>query len=226
MDIVESAKILKLSYVMNNYKEEIKEAKHTKKDYGEFLKDLFNKELENRRINGISRRISQAKFPCKMYLEDFEKMYYSKDLIDELENLETLDFMKNKENVILIGTPGAGKTHYATALGIKACIEGKKVLFAHVPNLVIELREALSQSSFNIYKRKFNKYDLVILDELGYVTFDKPSCEILFNLLSERTNNGSIIITSNLTFDRWQEVFNDPMLTGALVDRMAYKPPF
>ena len=130
---------------------------------------------------------------------------------------------KNKENIILIGTPGAGKTHYAIGLGMKACIEGKSVLFVSVPNLIIELREALSRSALNAYKKKFEKYDLVILDELGYVSFDKEGCEILFNLLSNRNDKGSIIITTNLTFDRWEEIFKDAMLTGAMVDRLAYK---
>ena len=128
-----------------------------------------------------------------------------------------------KENIILVGTPGAGKTHYAIGLGTKACIEGKSVLFISVPNLIIELKEAMSRSQLTAYKRKFEKYDLVMLDELGYVSFDKEGCEILFNLLSNRNDKGSIIITTNLTFDRWEEIFKDAMLTGAMVDRLAYK---
>ena len=223
MEIKENSKKLKLSYVFNNYEDEITQAKQTKPTYDEFLDQLLIKELEQRRINGIERRIRYAKFPCRMLLEDFEKSFYNVKLLPELEELETLKFIDLRENIILIGTPGAGKTHYATALGIKACIEGKKVLFASAPNLVIELKEALSKSSFNIYKKKFEKYDLVILDELGYISFDKDSCEILFNLLSNRNDKGSIIITTNLPFDRWSEMFNDPMLTGAIVDRLACK---
>lgn len=223
MEIKENSKKLKLSYIYNNYNEEIAQAKQTKVTYDGFLDDLLIKELEQRRINGIERRIRYAKFPCRLLLEDFEKSFYKKELLQEFEELERLKFIDLRENLILIGTPGAGKTHYATALGIKACIAGKKVLFATVPNLVIELREALSRSSFNLYKKKFEKYDLVILDELGYISFDKESCEILFNLLSNRNEKGSMIITTNLTFDRWSEMFKDPMLTGAIVDRLAYK---
>lgn len=223
MDIKENSKILKLSYVYNNYEEEIRQAKQRKIPYDVFLDELLIKELEQRKVNGIERRIRYAKFPYRKLLEDFEKSFYKKELLPEFEELETLEFIKRKENLILIGTPGAGKTHYAIGLGIKACMEGMRVMFASVPNLVIELREALSRSSFNLYKRKFEKYDLVILDELGYISFDKESCEILFNLLSNRNDKGSIIITTNLTFDRWQEMFLDPMLTGAIVDRLAYK---
>ena len=123
----------------------------------------------------------------------------------------------------MIGTPGAGKTHYAIGIGIKACLKGKSVLFVSVPNLIIELKEAMSQNQLNVYKRKFEKFDLVILDELGYVSFDKSGCEILFNLLSNRNDKGSIIITTNLTFDRWEEIFKDTMLTGAMVNRLAHK---
>ena len=129
----------------------------------------------------------------------------------------------NKENIILIGTPGAGKTHYAIALGIAACMKGHNVLFASVPNLIVELKETMSNNQFTNYRRRFETYDLVILDELGYVSLDKTGCEMLFNLISARNDKGSIIVTSNLTFDRWEEVFKDPTLTGALIDRLAHK---
>ena len=223
MNIKENSKILKLSYIFKNYEEEIKEAKQIKKDVGIFLDELLEKEINQRKENGVKKRIRYAKFPIKKYLEDFDRKKYKQEFIKEFEELETLEFIDKKENIILIGTPGAGKTHYAIGLGMKACIEGKSVLFVSVPNLIIELREALSRSALNTYKKKFEKYDLVILDELGYVSFDKEGCEILFNLLSNRNDKGSIIITTNLTFDRWEEIFKDAMLTGAMVDRLAYK---
>ena len=116
-----------------------------------------------------------------------------------------------------------GKTHYATALGIKACLNNMKVLFISVPNLIIELKEAMSQNQITRYKKSLEKYDLVILDELGYVSFDKEGSEILFNLISNRISVGSMIITTNLLFDRWEEIFMDPVLTTALVDRLTYK---
>ena len=116
-----------------------------------------------------------------------------------------------------------GKTHYATALGMKACMTNLKVLFVSVPNLILELKEAMNNHQITQYKRKFEKYDLVILDELGYVSFDQAGNEILFNLISNRINAGSIIITSNLAFDRWNEIFKDTILTAAIVDRLAHK---
>ncbi len=223
MQIREIASELKLPYIKDNYQDLIDEATHTSMDYSEFLKRFLEEELSLRKENGINRRLRYAKFPIKKYLEDFDRNKYGPEFKMKFEELETLKFIKNKENVILIGTPGAGKSHYSIGLGIKACLCGNNVLFVSVPNLIIELKEAMSMNQLNVYKRKFEKYDLVILDELGYVSFDKSGCEILFNLLSNRNDKGSIIITTNLTFDRWDEIFKDTMLTGAMVDRLAHK---
>ena len=157
MNIKENSKILKLSYVFKNYENEIKEAKQTKKDYEEFLDELLEKEINQRKENGIKKRIRYAKFPIKKYLEDFDRKLYNPEFIKEFEELDTLDFIEKKENIILVGTPGAGKTHYAIGLGIKACMDGKSVLFISVPNLIIELKEAMSRSQLTAYKRKFEK---------------------------------------------------------------------
>lgn len=223
MNVHELAIQLKLPYIKTNHQELINEANHTKMTYEEFLETLLEREYELRKNNGIKTRLRQAKFPYPKYLEDFDRIKYSKDFWSKFDELETLRFIEKKENIILIGTPGSGKTHYAIGIAMKAIMEGKSVLFVSVPNLVIELKEALSQHQLNAYKRKFEKYDIVILDELGYISFDKAGSEILFNLLSNRNDKGTIIITSNLTFDRWNEVFNDTVLTGALVDRLAHR---
>lgn len=159
----------------------------------------------------------------KKYLVDFEYNPYKSEIKSKLKELTDLSFIERKENIILIGNPGTGKTHYSTAIGIEACIKGYTVLFSSVPNLVTELKEAFSLSQITLFKRRFEKYDLVILDELGYVSFDKEGSEMLFNILSNRNDKGSIIISTNLTFDRWEETFKDPVLTGAIIDRLAYK---
>jgi DNA replication protein DnaC len=223
MSIKEMAAKLKLPYIKENHQMYIEEANQTRMDYSELLSTLLEKELCLRKDNGVKHRLRNAKFPIKKYLEDFDRNKYGNEFRKKFDELESLQFVNNKENVILIGTPGSGKTHYSIALGIKACLCGKTVLFTSVPNLIIELKEAMSLNQLNFYKRKFEKYDLVILDELGYISFDKSGCEILFNLLSNRNDRGSIIITTNLTFDRWEEIFKDTMLTGAIVDRLAHK---
>ena len=223
MSINENARSLMLTYIPNNYELHAKEAIETAMPYEEFLDDLLFREVEYRRENRLKKRIIGARFPYKKYLVDFDITPFDKKITKTIRSFSSLDFIRNNENIILIGNPGVGKSHLAIALGIEACMQDLRVLFASVPNLVTEIREAMSLNQISAYRKKFEKYDLVILDELGYVSFDKDGNEILFNLLSSRNNIGSIIITTNLVFERWEEVFKDPVLTGALVDRLAHK---
>jgi DNA replication protein DnaC len=223
MNITDLCIKLKLPYCRDNWRQLADEAKHTKQDCVSFLENILDSEWRLRLENGQARRIKEAKFPLKKYLVDFKREKYEELFVPKFEELETLEFINNKENIILIGTHGAGKTHYAIALGIAACMKGKSVLFTSIPNLVVELKENMSNSHMTNFRKRFEKYDLVVLDELGYVSLDKNACEMLFNLISSRNDKGSIIVTSNLTFDRWEEVFKDPTLTGALIDRLAHK---
>ena len=220
MNVIELATWLKLGYVNKNY---LEIARDTSITHEEFLLQLLTGEYENRLKNGIDRRIKEAKFPQKKYLVDFDRTKYSEDFLPEFEELETLQFIDKNENIILIGTPGAGKTHYSIGLGIAACMAGKSVFYANVSNLITELKEAMSNMQISRFRRKFENYSLVILDELGYISFDKTGAELLFNLISSRNEKGGIIVTSNLTFDRWEEVFHDPTLTAAVVDRLTHK---
>jgi DNA replication protein DnaC len=223
MNATELAMRLRLPYIRDNWRQLVDEATHTKQDYTAFLENMLDWEWRQRLENGQARRIKEARFPLKKYLVDFKREKYDEVFTPKFEELETLAFIKNKENIILIGTQGAGKTHYSIALGIAACMKGHSVLFASVPNLVVELKETMSINQMSNYRKRFESYDLVILDELGYVSMDKYACEVLFNLISSRNERGSIIVNSNLTFDRWEEVFKDPTLTGALIDRLAHK---
>lgn len=223
LNIEDNAKILKLSYIKKNYKQLVNEAEATEMSYDNFLSLMLKNEVIQRQENEIKRKIRLAKFKELRYLENYDTSVFKADIQKQIKRLKTLSFIENHENIILFGNPGVGKTHLATALGVKACMNNLNVLFVHVPNLIIELKEAMSRTQFYKYKRQFNKYDLVILDELGYISFDKEGSEILFNLLSDKNENGSIVITTNLVFERWDEIFKDPVLTGAVVDRLAHK---
>ena len=222
-NIESNAKTLKLAYIKTNFKEIIKEAVHTDMDCCEFLNLLLENEVNARKKNSIKTKMRAAKFNEIRYLEDYDISVFDKEIQKNIKILKDLSFIDRKENIILFGNPGVGKSHLATALGVKACMENKNVLFVNVPNLIIELKEAMSQNQVHRYKKQFQKYDLVILDELGYISFDREGSEILFNLLSNRNEQGSIIITTNLIFERWEEIFKDPILTGAVVDRLAHK---
>jgi DNA replication protein DnaC len=223
MSIKQNAQSLLLSYISQNYIRHLNEANGAAMPYDEFLDGLLSCELEHRKENRLKKRMAAAKFPYKKYFVDFNLDGFEKKTAAIIRSFQSLEFVRANENIILIGNPGVGKTHLAIALGIEACIKDMRVLYANVPNLVTELREAMSLNQLGVYRRKFEKYDLVILDELGYVSFDKNENELLFNLISNRNSSGSIIVTTNLVFERWNEIFKDTVLAGAIVDRIAHK---
>jgi DNA replication protein DnaC len=214
---------LHLPYTRQNYQEAISESMDRQYSYERFLELILEGEVNLRSQNGMNNRIKNAKFPYVKYLEDLKYDAFPLEVSNKIRELQSLSFIDQGRNVILVGNPGVGKTHTAIGLGIKACMQGKSVLYITVPNLITELKESMTLNQLTNYKKKFINYDLVILDELGYITFDKQGCELLFNLLSMRNETKSIIITTNLTFNRWEEIFNDPTLTAAMVDRLTHK---
>jgi len=223
MSISDSAKQLYLPFIRSNADEFIREAEIKGLTMKEFLEELLQHEVELRNENGIQRRIKAAHFPSSITFDEYQRDHLSLEIRQKIRQLEDMRFVDNNENIILIGNPGTGKTALSVAIGMKACRMKKNVLFINIPSLIIEINEAMSRNEISLYKKRFERYDLVILDELGYCTFDQTTGEVLFNLLSSRNEHGSIIITSNLTFDKWNEVFRDKVLTGAIVDRLAYK---
>lgn len=221
--IVKHSKELRLPAFRRDFKELAQEAALQRIDYEAFLLQLMERENELRAENKKKSQIRQACFPSKMYLNDLQRQQLPKDAFEKLPLLERLDFIETGQNIILAGNPGTGKTHIAVGLGLKACIQGYKVLFTSVHRLLTQLRESHSERSLRQMELRFEKYDLVICDEFGYVSFDKQGAELLFNHLSLRTGRKSTIITTNLGFDRWEEIFGDPVLTAALVDRLTHK---
>ena len=201
MSIDTLATFLLLPYIRNNYVLLAKEARAKDYSYEQFLEQLLQGETDQRRNNSLYKRIRKARFPYQMELGDFKTEHFSTELKRKIKQLENLEFIRNRENIILVGNPGTGKTALSIALGMKACREYKNVLFISVPLLMMEISEAMSNSQIIQYKKRFEKYDLVILDELGYCSFSKDAGELLFNLLSSRIEDGSIIITSNLSID-------------------------
>lgn len=221
--IIEYTKTIRLPEIRKIYKTKAEEAVKANCSYEEYLHQLLESEHYRRLDNRKLSRIRSADFPHKKYLEDLNIDFLPEDGRKKLKILKNLDFIKTGQNVILAGNPGTGKTHLAIALGIKACMEDFKVLFTTIPTLITQLKEAQSMGSLRRMELRFEKYDLVICDELGYISFDKEGSELLFTNLSLRAGKKSTIITTNLSFERWQEIFKDPVLTAAMVDRLTHK---
>jgi DNA replication protein DnaC len=214
---------LKLNVIKTDIEESIDDATNNNLSYEEFLSRLLQKEHDIRQYNLNQSRIKAANFPYKKYLEDIDITALPNDAQSKFKQLTSLKFIKEGQNVILSGNPGTGKTHIAISLGIKACLEGYKVLFATVPLFITQLKELKSSRSLRTFQNKLAKYDLVILDEFGYISADKEGAELLFTNISIRTGVKSTILTTNLSFDRWNEILGDPVMTAALTDRLTHK---
>jgi DNA replication protein DnaC len=219
--IIEYTLELKLPSIRKNFMEIYNEG--TEKNKLEYLLKLLENEYDQRIINRKHRRIRTANFPYKKYIEELDTAYLPVDCRKKINRLKTLEFVSEGRNIIFAGSPGTGKTHMAIGLGIKACLEGYTVFFTTAPSLITELRESRSEKKLKVFENRFKKYDLVICDEFGYISFDKAGAEMLFTHLSLRAGLKSTIITTNLSFDRWSEIFCDPILTAAMVDRLTHK---
>lgn len=202
----------------------IKEAIKQNASHEQLILTLLTNELQQRRINRDKARLRSAGFPQLKYLQDLDRAELPEDGRARLPELETLEFIQEGQNIILGGSPGTGKSHIAIGLGIKACMQGYSVMFTQVSKLLTQIRECHSSRTLRNLESRFEKYDLVICDELGYISFDKQGAEMLFNHLSLRSGIKSTIITSNQSFDKWQDIFGkDTILTAALLDRLTHK---
>lgn len=184
------------------------------------VRQLFTGEYERRVAECQKKRIRTAGFSNLKYLDQIDRAELPEGVRELLPTLETLEFIRQKRNIVLYGNPGTGKTHIATALGIKACMEGLSVMFASVPHLITQIKECRSARTLHALENRFKKYDLVICDEFGYVSCDKEAGELLFNHLSLRADGKSTIVTTNLAFERWGEIIRDKILVAALIDRI------
>jgi DNA replication protein DnaC len=215
-------KKLRLPTFNSEYDKLARQCSAENKDHVHYLLRLCELELIERERRMIERRIKAAKFPATKSLDSFDfKVIASLNKALTME-LARCEFVDRRENVIALGPSGTGKTHVALGLGLAACQRGLKVRFTTAAALVHELIEAADERRLQRLQKLLVSQDLLIIDELGFVPLSKSGAELLFEVISQRYERGSIIITSNLPFDEWTEVFGSERLTGAILDRLTH----
>lgn len=188
----------------------------------EFVLRLMKREYDAKQEKQRQRRIKRAHFPILKTLEEFDLSRLEHVKPEYVKQLVICDFIRRHENLVMIGNPGTGKTHLMTALGLKACLLGYKVLFKNATTLAAELREARDNYQLCKMEKAIAGTDLLLLDELSYASFTQEESGLLFKVIAERTERTSTVITTNLEFSRWTEMFSSDTLVAALVDRLPY----
>ena len=215
------AKTLRLPSFVNY--EDIIRTLSSSDGYDEFLVRIMRRESEIRQHSGQNRRIKAAHFPDVKTLDEFDTSRLQHVTDSAIRELASCAYITNKQNIVMIGNPGSGKTHLATALGFAACMNNFKVRFYNAGNLAIELVEASNVKRFSKLENALSGLDLLIIDELSYLTFNRFQSELLFHVVSERSERASVIITTNLEFSSWATLFDNNMMVAALIDRVTYR---
>jgi DNA replication protein DnaC len=216
-------KKLKLPTILREYSAIAADCKKDKHDYASFLLRLVERESLDREKRAAERRVKNARFPVIKTLDTFD--FKAQPSINEkwVRELMVGEYIDRKENILLVGNSGTGKTHLASALGFAGCMQGRKVRFFAVNTLVTHLLEMTEQRQLERTVKQLEKQDLLILDELGYVPFSKTGAELLFEVMSRAYERLSLIITTNLPFESWVDIFGCERLTGALLDRLTHR---
>jgi DNA replication protein DnaC len=214
-------KSLRLATMLANYEEVSQSGARQNYTYEQFLLHLCEMEVDHRFNERIKELIKQAKLPKQKLLSDydFNKVEIKKEAILQICSG---DFLLDHQNIVFFGTPGSGKTHLAIAIGRELCLKGYKVVFYTCCMLIQELVKAKNNLTLTNFFKKMLAYDLVILDELGYIPFEKTESELLFQFISDRYERKSLLVTTNMAFSEWDMVFKDKMIATATIDRLVH----
>jgi DNA replication protein DnaC len=187
-----------------------------------FLEAVLSTEIASRDSHGGESRIKAARFPARKTLEEFDFTFQRSVKKQVIEHLGQLDFLHARENVVLLGPPGTGKSHLAIAISIRACLAGQRVAFATASEWVARLSEAKRQGSLQAELRRLGFIPVIVVDEVGYIPFDPEAANLMFSLISARYERASVIVTSNKPFSAWGEIFGDEVVAVAMIDRLVH----
>jgi DNA replication protein DnaC len=190
--------------------------------YEEFLLELLEKECEERWNNRIHRLLRESKLPLEKNMSNFESKRLPLKVNHQVNALTEGSFVDRHENVLVFGNPGSGKTHLLCGIGQELVRKGRRVLFSTCSLLVQDLLVAKKELCLSKKLKKLSGYDALIIDDIGYVQQDREEMEVLFTLFAERYERGSVMLTSNLPFSKWEQIFKDPMVTAAAIDRLVH----
>lgn len=215
-------KQLRLPSILSEYEKLSREAAAANEAYDEYLLRLTEVEVTARSANAIRERIRRAQFPMEKELDTYDFTLLPQLPKQRILELARGEWIEKRENVCFVGSPGTGKTHLAIALGLAACRQGRRVRFFSAANLVNRLEELQKQYQLERFLAQLDRTDLLICDELGYLSFSRAGAELLFQAFAERYERGSLLVTSNLAFGDWNQVFQGERMTAALLDRLTH----
>jgi DNA replication protein DnaC len=222
-DLRRQLQLLKLPYILEHFEELASKASAEQWSHVEFLARLIEGEAAAHQDRARQRRITQAGFPVLKTLERFDFTWPTKINRPAVQNLFRLKFIDDKANAILIGGVGLGKTHLATALGLAACHAGRRVCFAIAIDIINNLLAAQKAGRLVKKLKEYTRPELLIIDELGYLPIDQRGADLLFQIISQRYERGSIVLTTNKAYKHWPSMFNnDSTLTSAILDRVLH----
>lgn len=215
-------KSLHMPTMRRSYEEVADQARAESWGYENYLLQLLNLECEVRRQNRISRNLRASRLPPSKTFENFDKKRLPPKVGNHLSVLVNGSFLERCENILAFGNPGSGKTHLLCAIGHELIVNGKQVLFISCSQLVQDLLIAKRELELTKKLKSLSRFDAVIIDDIGYVQQSREEMEVLFSFLAERYEQGSLMITSNLPFSKWEQIFKDPMTTAAAIDRLVH----
>lgn len=213
---------LNLYGLKNSISNEVDYITNNNLSFLEGLNHFLKSEIKYREINRAEANIKVAHFPYLKEIKDFDFDYQLSINKDVINDLSTLRFIEEKKNVLFMGSPGVGKTHLATALGIEAAKKRNSVYFISCNDLITNLSNAFKENRLESKLKFYSKYKLLIIDEIGYLPITKDEANIFFQLIAKRYENKSTIITTNQPFSKWGEVFGDTTIASAIIDRLVH----